>query len=158
MAAKAFGHQVVTIEVVFIVAIGMHASHLGENMRSHHGSVRSDRYPAMSLYQTTYGIKGFFVDVGLGMEHVFQDYLHGSQRGIATSLTKSVDCDVESIGATKHGRQRIAHRQVIIVVGMEIEVQIGITLTHLPHILHTLQGIEYAQRIGKQEATDARVA
>ena len=40
---------------------------------------------------------------------------------------------------------------------MKVEMQIGITLLHLAHILDNLQRIEHTQRIRKHEPTDSTV-
>ena len=41
---------------------------------------------------------------------------------------------------------------------MEVEMAVGITLYHLTHIFHTLQGVHDAERVGQQETFYARVA
>ena len=50
------------------------------------------------------------------------------------------------------GSQRIGHGQIIIVVGVEVELQIGITLHHRPTGLVALPRLIDTQRIGQHEA------
>ena len=98
------------------------------------------------------------VDTRHGVEVVFQDGLHAGQWGIASSLTQSVDGGVQAAATAQHGSQHVGHGQVIVVMGMEIEMSIRITLLHLAHKLNDLQGVEYAQRIGQHEAADTCIS
>ena len=61
---------------------------------------------------------------------------------------------MKTLGTAQYGCQRVAHCQIVVVVGMEIEVRVRITANHLTHILHTLQWIQDTQSIRKQEALD----
>ena len=52
---------------------------------------------------------------------------------------------------TEHSCQRVAHRQVVVVVCVEVEVTIGVAFHHLTHVLHTLQWVHNAERVRQQE-------
>ena len=53
--------------------------------------------------------------------------------------------------ASPYGRQHIGYGQVIVVMGMEIEMQVGITGHHLAHELRGLGRREDAQGVGQHE-------
>ena len=61
---------------------------------------------------------------------------------------------MQTLGTAEHGSQRVRHRQVIVVVGVEVEMDLRIALHHLTEILHHLQGIHHAQRVGEHETGD----
>ena len=135
----------------------MNSGHLRKHILADDGLVGCDGNAAIAFHQSRDGIQLVFVDVGLGMELVFQDYLHARERGIAATLAQSVHRDMQSLAAAEHRSQRIAHRQVVVVVGMEVEVHAGIALLHLSHIFHHLQWVQNAQGVGQHEATDVHL-
>ena len=85
------------------------------------------------------------------MELVFQDSLNRGQRRIATTLPQPIHRDVQTSCATQHSSQRVRHRQVVVVMGMEVEMYIRIALLHLTEVLDDLQGIHHTQRVGQHE-------
>ena len=89
---------------------------------------------------------------------VFQDGLHTGQRGISGAFAQPVDGGMQATATAQDGGQHIGDGQVVIVVGMKIEMSIGIALLHFAHKLNNLQRIENAQRIGQHEAADAGAA
>ena len=88
------------------------------------------------------------------MKLILQDNLHAGERGIAATLTEAIHRDVKSLASAEHGGKRIAHGQVVVIMGMEIEMHTGIAFLHLAHILNDLQGIQDTERIGEHEAFD----
>ena len=91
------------------------------------------------------------------MELILQNHLHTRQRGIATAFTQSVHRHMESLRPTQHSSQRVRHCQVVVVMGMEVKVGIGIALDHLAEILYTLQGVHDAKRVGEHKSTNTDV-
>ena len=94
--------------------------------------------------------------MGLRIEVVLQDSLYRGQRCIAAPLAQPVHGDVQSLGSAQHGSQRVGNGKIIIVMGMKIEVYVGVSLHHLPEILNDLQGIHHTQRVGQHEPPDSR--
>ena len=116
----------------------MDASHLREHILAHDRLIGSHTDAAIALHHPTDVVELTLVNVGLGVELVFQDGLHRSHRRIAAALAQSVHGDVQALGSAQHGSQRVAHCQVIVVVGMIVEVDLWITLHHLAEILDHL--------------------
>ena len=154
LAAEAFGQEVVAIEVALVVAVGVHARHLGEDVLADNGLVRGNDNAAIRLDDAADIVQAALIDARHGLEMVFQDGLHGGQRGIAGPLSQPVDGGVQSPAPAQDGSQDVGDGQVIIVVRVEVEVRIGIPLHHLAHILDDLQGIEYAQRAADRTAAE----
>ena len=153
-ASEALGLQLVLIEVALGVAIGMNARHLGEDTLAHDGHVGSDANAAICRHHATDVVEPLLADAGAGVEMVLQDDLHTCQRRVSTSLAQSVDRDVQAFGTTQDGRQRVGDSQVVVVVGVEVEVHIGVAFDHLAHVLDALQGVHDAEGIGEHEAAD----
>ena len=65
---------------------------------------------------------------------------------------------MNTLGTTEHRCQRVGYRQIVVVMGVEIEVDIGIALDHLAEILDALEGVHDTQGVGQHEAADATVA
>ena len=64
---------------------------------------------------------------------------------------------MESFAAAQHRRQRVTHRQVVIVMGVEVEVRVRVSFLHLPHVFDHLQGIQHTERIRQHDAPDLRL-
>ena len=89
---------------------------------------------------------------------ILQNHLHTRQRGITAALPQPVHRHVQSLRAAQHGGEGVRHREIVVVVGMEIEVGVGIAFHHLPEVLDALQGIHDAQSVRQHKAPDAAVA
>ena len=136
----------------------MYASHLGKDIITDNGLIGRHGYTTITLYQTGDIIELILIDIGLGMELILENHLHAGQWGITTALAQTVDCNMDTLDATEHSCQRITHRQIVIVMGVEIEMGIRIALHHLAEVLDTLQGIHDAQGIGQHKPADADIA
>ena len=154
MSAETLRYQVVAIKLVLVVTIGMHTSYLGKDVVSYYRSIRSHGNATISFNQSGNIVQTVFLNIGLCLEHVFQNHLNTCQWCIATTLTQTIHGNMEALGAAQYGSQRVAHSQIVVVMGMEVEVRIRITAHHLAHIFHTLQWVENTQRIRKKEALD----
>ena len=157
MSAETLRHQVVAIKLVLVVAIGMHASHLGEDVIAHHRCIRSHGDAAVSFNQSGNIVQAVFLDIGLCPKHILQNHLYARQWRIAAALAQAIHGDMETLGTAQYGCQRVAHCQIVVVVGMEIEVRVRITANHLTHILHTLQWVQDTQSIRQQETLDRQL-
>ena len=136
----------------------MDTSHLGEDIVADDGLIGGDGDTTVTLHKARDVVELVFVDVRLGMELILEDHLYTRQRSITTAFAKSIDGDVQPLGTAEDSCQRVGHRQVVVVVGMEVEVGIGITLDHLTEVFDALQGVHDTERVGQHEATDATVA
>ena len=154
MSTETLRYQVVAIKLVLIVTIGMHTSYLGKDVVSYYRSIRSHGNATISFNQSGNIVQTVFLNIGLCLEHVFQNHLNTCQWCIATTLTQTIHCNVKTLGTAQYGSQRVAHSQIVVVMGMEVEVRIRITAHHQAHILHTLQWVQNTQRIRKEEALD----
>ena len=135
----------------------MHACHLRENTFAHYRLVGGNAHARIRLDHPTHIVQTAFIDIGHGMEMIFQNRLHTGKGSIARPFAQTVDGGMKSFHPTQYSRQHVAHGKVVIVVRMKIEVQVGITFLHLPHILDDLQRIEDSQRIGQHEPTDTAI-
>ena len=122
----------------------MYARHLCEHILAHDRLVGCHADAAEALHHAREVVELALHDVGLGVELVFQDSLYRGQRSIATTLSQAVDGDVQSLGTAEHGSQRVRDRQVVVVMGMEVEVHFWIAFDHLAEVLNHLQGIHHA--------------
>ena len=157
-APESLWHQSIAIQVIFLIAIGMHASHLRKHIVANDRLIRGYRNTAIALDHTRDIIQLILADVGAGIELIFQNHLHTRQRCITTTLTKTIDRDMQTFGTTQHSCQRVGYCQIVIVMGMEVEMRIRIALQHLAEILDTLQRVHDTQSIGQHEASDSHIA
>ena len=140
------------VEPTLVVAIGMHASHLCEHIVSNDGLIGRDGYAAVAFHQTADVVEPFFVDVSLGMKMILQNDLYAGERRITAPLPQPIHRDVQSAHTAERCCQRVRDGQVVVVVGMKIEVSIGIAAVHLTEKLNDLQRIHDAERIRQHEA------
>ena len=80
----------------------MNTSHLCKYILTDDGLVGSYGNTAIALNQSADVIEFLLMDRRMSMKMVFQNYLHTRQRCVATTLTKAIDGDVQSLGTTQH--------------------------------------------------------
>ena len=129
--AETFGDQVVAIQVVFAIAIGMDAGTLREDMFTDDRTVRSDMDAGIGLNQAACGIDLLFPHAGLTVQMVFYHGDHTAERCISRPFAQAVDRGVDTVYSCPDCRIDIGYRQVVIVVGMEIKMKPGIMFEHL---------------------------
>ena len=83
---------------------------------------------------------------------VLQDCLHAGQRCVSCSFPQAVDGGVQTLAATQYGCQHVTHREVVIIVGMEVETQFRIGLDHAFHIVESVVGVKNAECVGQHKA------
>ena len=127
----------------------MHARHLRKHVFAHNRLVGRDNDARIGLYHTAHVIKAALVDIGDSAEMVFQDGLHTGKRGIPGTLAQTVNGGVQTLAATQHSCQHVAHREVVIIMRMEVEMRVRIAFHHFPHELNDLQRVQHAQCVGQ---------
>ena len=132
----------------------MYAGHLREDVIADDGLVGSHGYAAVAFHHTADGVEFVLNDAGAGVELVLQNNLDARQRRIAAALTQPVDRHVESTCTAIDSGQRVRHRQIVVVVSVEVEVYIGVSLHHLAHVVDDLQGVHDAQRVGQHKTAN----
>ena len=100
-ASETLGHEGILVEAVLLVAVGMDACHLGEHVVADDGLVGGHGDAAVTLHETRDVVEFVLDDIRLRMELVLEDHLHARQRGVAATLTETVDRDVKSLGTTQ---------------------------------------------------------
>ena len=82
------------------------------------------------------------------MRMIFQNGLHRRDGRIACPFAKSVHRGVDTPTSGQHGCQHIARGQIVVVMGMEVKLQVGIAACHLTHEGGSQLWIENAQCVG----------
>ncbi len=104
-SAKAFWHEVITVQVVLLVTVGMHSCHLCEDVLADDGLIGSNRDTAVALHHPAHLVESVLRDVCLGMELVFQYHLHTGEWSVAASLSQPVHRHMQSLGAAQYRSQ-----------------------------------------------------
>ena len=130
----------------------MHTSHLGEDIITDNRLVGRNGNTRISLHESADVVELVLMDIGLGIKLVLENHLNTRQGGIATSLPQPIHSDMQAFGTTEHRCKRVAHGKVIVVVGMEVEMQIRIALHHLAEILNHLKRVHNTQSIRQHKA------
>ena len=149
LTTEAFGQEVVAVQVAFIISVGMHARHLRKHILTHNRFVGGNYDARIRLHHTAHIIEAALVDIGDSAEMVFQDGLHAGKRRIPGTLAQTVNGGVQPLATAQHGCQHIAHRKVVIIVRMEVEMRVRIAFHHFPHEFNDLQRVQHPQRIGQ---------
>ena len=156
-SAETLGQEIIAIEVVLVVAIGMNACHLCEDILSDDGLVRWNDDAREALDHRGDLAEILLIDVGLHLGMVVEDGLHGREWGIASTFTKTIHSGVNA-STTSHDRcEDIARGEVVVVVGMEIEMKVGIAGNHLIDKDCGQLRVEDAERVGQHESLHAAV-
>ena len=83
---------------------------------------------------------------------VVQHGQHTGEGGVTGPFAQPVDGAVYALDAGESGGEGVGRGQVVVVVGMEIESQVGIAAPHGPAELERLQRVEDTQRVGQHES------
>ena len=132
----------------------MDACHLGKYILANNRFIGGNDDARVGLHHTAYVVQAAFVNVGNGIEVVFQDSLHTGKRSIAGAFAQAVNGSMQSLATAKYGGKHIAHGKVIVIVGMEVKMGMRIAFHHLAHKLNDLQRVQYAQRVRQHIAAD----
>ena len=156
-SAKTLGQEVVAVEVVLVVAIGMHSCHLREDTLADDWFVGRNGNARQAFHHRGHLAEVLFFYIGTHMRMVFQNGLHRRDGCIASPFAKSVHCGVDTPTPGQHGCQHIARGQVVVVMGMEVKLQVGVAACHLTHEGGSQLWIENAQCVGQHETLHATI-
>ena len=151
LSAKTLRQQVVTIEVVLVVAISVNTSHLREDILSDNRFIGWNGNTRQALHHRGHLAEILFIDMRLHVSVILQNGLHGRKGRIACPFAKTVHSGMHTSASCQNGSHHIAGRQVVVVVRMKIKLQVGITAGHLTHECGCQLRIEDAQRVGQHE-------
>ena len=151
LAAEALGQQVVVVEVVLVVAVGMYPGALGEYRLADNGLVGGYPHARVGLDDAAHLVEHVFGDTRRSLHLVVQHGQYTGEGGVPGSFAQAVDGTVHPLYAGKGGREGVGRGQVVVVVGMKVEPQVGVAATHGPAIFQGLERVENAQRVGQHE-------
>ena len=88
---------------------------------------------------------------------VFEYDVNGAEGCVSASLSESIDCHMYAGSTREDSGQGISDSKVIIIVCVEVESYLGVSIHHFRYILRHLQGIEDPEGIGEHESINATV-
>ena len=135
----------------------MHTGHLRKHTLARNRTVGRNRDAGIAFHHPAHFVQPALVDACLCIELVFQYRLHTGQRGIPCPFAQAVDRGMDTPATAQHGSQHVGNGQVVIVMGMEVEVQARIAFHHLADVTQQIQRIQDAQRIRQHETPDFRI-
>ena len=133
----------------------MYAGHLSKYILTYNRFVGGYHNARIRFDHTTHIIQPALIDIGYGIEMIFQDGLYTRQRSISGTFTQTVDSSMEPFYPTQHGSKHITYSQIIIIVCVKVEMCVRITLFHLPHKLNHLKRVQDTQCVGKHKPFDS---
>jgi hypothetical protein len=89
-AAEAFGEQGVVVEFVLLVAVGVDAGALREDVLAHNGSIGGAVDAGVGFDHATDGVEALLVDVGPDVGLVVEDGDDAGQSGVARTFAEAV--------------------------------------------------------------------
>ena len=156
--AKTFGQQIVEIKVAFDVSIGVNARCLGKNIVADYRLVGRNAHAGIRFHNAAYSVDPVLPDAGLNFEQIVQ---HGNNTGngsITCSFAQTVYRSVHGSYSCPDSLKNIGNGQIVIVVGMEIKFQSGVTFHHLPAVKGCLFRSEDTQGIGQHKMPNGFIA
>ena len=96
LAAKTFGKQIIAVEIILIIPVGMHSGHLRKDILTYNRFIGRYHNSRIRLHYPADIIQTAFVDICHRIEMVFQDSLHTCERSISCPFTQSVDGCMQS--------------------------------------------------------------
>ena len=156
-AAEAFGQQAVVVEFVFPVAVGMYASGLCKHILANDRLVLRHHHTRERLHDVAHGIDLLFVNARGHVQHVVHHRHHRGQRSIASAFAQSVDGAVNALDAHQSSSESVACGKVVVVVGVEVEMQSRVAVHHTLAVFIHLIRIHDAERVGKHKSLNGQV-
>ena len=156
-AAETFGQECVEVELVLLVAVGVDTGRLGEDILAHNRGIGGACDTGIAFDHARQRVDALFAYLEVGLHQVVEHGHHRREGGIAGTFAQSVDRDVHSACSGFDGSRHIRHSQVVVVVGMEVEMELGPELHHLTDEEARGLGVEDAQRVGQQEPVDGQI-
>ncbi len=121
-ATEPLRQQGVEIEIVLLIAVGMHAGTLREHKLTHHRHVVRNMYAAVQLHLTAHLEQAALIEPRLHAHLVLEHGQHAAQRCIAGPLAQTVHRHVHALDTGLDSRIDIGHSQVIVIMCVEIKM------------------------------------
>ena len=135
----------------------MHAAGLGEDIFAHQGHVGRDAHAGDGLHIPAHVHQGTLLQGVFQVQVVVQDAQGAGQGQVAGPFSQAVHRGVDALHAGLQGLYAVGGRQVVVVVGVEVEVKGGVALHHPAAEVGGLPGAQYPQRIRQHEALHGSV-
>ena len=151
-ASEAFGQQLVEIEVVLVVAVGMDACTLRKDVLADDRAVARDTDARVGLDHAADVVDLRFVDAREAVQPVVQHGHRARQGCVSCAFAQPVYGYVNPVEPGFHRSCGVGHGQVVIVMGMEVEPKLRIACHHVAAKPFGGIGVEDTQRVGAHEA------
>ena len=141
----------ILVETRLLVAVGMDARRLGEDISSDDRLVGRNPYSGDGLHIVADTGQRGFVQRIRNAKLVVEDGKGAGDRNIPGPLSQPVDCRVDAADSGAHRLEDIGCREVIVIVGVEVEAAAWIFLHHPCAELASLGRIEDAEGVREHE-------
>ncbi len=145
------------VEAGLVVAVGMDARGLGEDVLAHDGGVVGQALARKVGDQLADPDQVGLVDPQVQPEVVAQVDRHLRQGGVPGALPQAIDGAVDRRRTRLGRRDDIGRGQPVVVVGVEVEPEVGKAPDHVRHGGEDLLRGHHAQGVRQHEVIDARV-
>ena len=147
VAAETLRMQGILVQAPLLVAVCVHPAGLGKDIFSHQRHVGRDAHPRNGLHVTAHVHERTFFQGILLLQVVVQQAQGAGYREVAGPFAQTVHRGVDAPESGFDGLESVGGGQVIVVVGMEIEMDLRVAFHHLGTEEGGLGGIQHPQRV-----------
>ena len=140
LTAETFGQKVVAIKVGLVVPVGMHTGHLRKHTLARNRTVGRNRDAGIAFHHPAHFVQPALVDACLCIELVFSISPAHWPTGHSCPFAQAVDRGMDTQATAQHGSQHVGNGQVVIVMGMEVEMHARIAFHHLADVTQQING------------------
>jgi hypothetical protein len=120
----------------------------GEDVVADNRLVGGDPYAGVALHDLADAVELALIHIGAELQLVVDQGDDAGDGCVPGPFSQSVDSDVNPLHSRLHRLEDVGHRQVVVVMRMEVEMEVGIPADHLLAEGAGLPGVEDAERVG----------
>ena len=152
--SEPFGQQVVVVQVVLIVPVGMDAGALREYVFADDRFVGRDVDARVGFHYPADVVDALLDDRITHFQVVVQHGDYARQRRIPGPFAQSVDGRMDALHSGFYGCGDVGDRQIVVVVRVEVEMQLRIAFHHVAAKSVAVVRVQHPERVGNHKAPD----
>ena len=157
VTAEALRQEGVLVQPALAVAVGMDPARLREDELAHEGLVRGDPHAGNRFHIPAHVHQAALIQGVLHLQVVVEDADGAGHGQVAGPLPQPVHGRVQALDAGANGLEGVRRGEVVVVVGMEVEMDARIAFHHRAAELPRAGRIQDAQGVGQHDPLHGRV-
>ena len=153
-ATKTLGIEASLIQTPFLVAVRVNTGGLGKNIGADDRRIGSHPLTREIFYHLTEVVYLRFIECDFHSELVAQRNCNRCQRDISSALAQAIYGGVNGCHTRFHSCHRVGRSESIVIMGVKIECQARVTVTHIADAVENLFWAQHAECVWQHHVGD----